>query len=221
MTYLELQTQIADYLKRKNLDSQIPDFITLGEIMLRDGIEVASNTGADVISLRVRDMEVLKTYSAGDTDTDSATASHPITVITLPAVYLEPRYLMHGTNEVSRSIAQTVEPLRSSSGKPELFYRVNNTMRFGPKPTATDDVTLSYYADFTGSLSADSDTNAILTNYPNLYLYAALMAAEPYLFNDQRMQVWMMKLVSGIRAANRSSDVEMRSGGRKVMGRTF
>ena len=220
--YGELQTSVADWLKRKNLTASIPGLIALGEITLRDGIEAVTPRGdIELLSLRVREMETAKVYAPGDSDTDSATVDDAITTIDLPSNYLEAKYFLHGKYSVERATPQAVRKARESQGIPTLFYRDLDTVYFGKTPTGTDDVTMTYYADFTGALSADSDTNTILTNYPNLYLYAALVAAEPYLFNDKRLPIWESRLKTGLKAAINREKRETRSGGRKRMGVTF
>ena len=220
--YGELKTAVADWLKRKSLTSSVPDFIALGEILLRDGIEAMKPSGdVEVLALRVREMEVAKTYNPGDGDTDAATASDSITTVDLPTDYLEAKFIKHGVNDVERATGQLVTTKRQVLSTPKLFYRQEDTLYFGPKPTGTDSVTLVYYQDFTGNLSDDTDTNEILTKYPNLYLYAALLAAEPYLFNEKRLPLWESRLKTGIKSANSREQRETRSGGRKRMGGMF
>lgn len=221
MTYLELRNLIVKYLKRKDLDAMVPEFISQGEQMLRDGVEDIAPRGiVNSLALRVREMETVKTYSPGDADVDAATGE-PITTITLPADYLEAKYILHGTHDVERATAQTVKQGRLSQGNPRLFLREQSDILFAPMPIGNDDVTLNYYADFTGTLSADGDTNVILTNYSSLYLYSALMAAEPYLYSDERVIVWKSFLTAALRAAIKREVTETRSGSRKTMGRTF
>ena len=45
------------------------------------------------------------------------------------------------------------------------------------------------YKDF-NPLSSSNANNWILTGYPDVYLYGALMEASPYLSEDGRVQVW-------------------------------
>jgi hypothetical protein len=41
------------------------------------------------------------------------------------------------------------------------------------------------------TLSDVAPTSAFLTSYPDVYLYASLVEAEPFLQNDQRLQTWL------------------------------
>ena len=45
MTYLELRNLIVKYLKRKDLDAMVPEFLSQGEQMLRDGVEDVTPRG--------------------------------------------------------------------------------------------------------------------------------------------------------------------------------
>ena len=46
-----------------------------------------------------------------------------------------------------------------------------------------------YFKYFT-ALSDSNTTNDMLTYHPDAYLYGALVEAEPYLYNDKRLQTW-------------------------------
>ena len=62
--------------------------------------------------------------------------------------------------------------------------------RFSPPPDGTYASTLIYRAAIE-PLSNTNTTNWLLRRYPAIYLYGALMAAAPYLKDDQRIPVWM------------------------------
>jgi hypothetical protein len=40
------------------------------------------------------------------------------------------------------------------------------------------------------ALSADGDTNWLLTNHPDVYLYGSLVHTAPYLKDDARIALW-------------------------------
>ena len=224
--YGTLKTAVADWLKRKNLDSQVPEFIQLAEIKLRDGITVPdARGGTQTLAVRVREMWAKKTYNPGDSDTNSATVNDPVSSFTLPADYLEARWLQYFLTRsymLERVSSFTNAEAASVAGRPR-FYATEESDEVFVSPT-TDTLggfVLGYYQDFTGNLSSDTDTNVILTNYPNLYLYASLVSAEPYLYNDPRVATWLSELVSGIRSANAREMLESRSGSRQRVGGTF
>lgn len=222
-TFAELKTSIQSWLKRRNItDDQISEFIEIGELMLRDGVEYVTPKGKILdVCLRVREMEKTKVFSVNSGDTDSDSSTDAITRLNLPSDYLEAKRLSYGSSQLERSTAQSGSYWRTKTDTPQGFYREGDFIYITPSPDSVDDVTLVYYADFAGSLINDTDSNDILTNYYSCYLYAALLAAEPYLFNDKRVPLWERKLVQAVRSANNRERKETRSGGFKRMGATF
>lgn len=223
-TYSDLKSSISAWLKRRTLsDTQIDEFVQLGEIMLRDGVEFTNARGKMVsMALRVREMEITKIYSPGAGDTDADTSGNVISRINLPCNYLEAKRLTYGSKtNLERLTGQSATHWRNVTDTPQGFYRENDFIYITPYPDASEEVTLVYYADFTGKLTDDNDTNDMLTHYYNCYLYSALLAAEPYLVNDKRIDVWESRLLRAIRAANKREERETRSGGFKRMRATF
>ena len=170
-TYDELKAAIADWLNRTDLTGRIPDFIALTEASLnRD--------------LRTREMVTVATLTttAGDTtlDLDADIAEiRNVVVQTNPKVVL--RALPIQTLDERYALAV--------SGKP-LAYAVRGTeLKLGPAPDAVYGVELTYYAKI-AALSAENASNWVLDAHPDLYLYGALVQAEPFLGDDARIQVW-------------------------------
>jgi hypothetical protein len=55
-------------------------------------------------------------------------------------------------------------------------------------------------------LSDTNLSNIWLANTPDLLLYAALGEAEPYLMNDERLQVWASMYDRGVNSLTKSDD---------------
>ena len=81
-------------------------------------------------------------------------------------------------------------PLRSSDGKPFFIGADGSSFIFGPYPDSNYAVEGIYYAKPT---AVASSANSLFTANPDLYLYAALCEAEPYIKNDKRLPLWMGK----------------------------
>lgn len=170
-TYAELQTAVENWLKRADLDSIIPDFITLGEKRI-------------FREIRARSMETAlnSTITSG--------------VIALPADYLDLKFAyVDGSPAklLQRTTATSLYeqyPLRASTSKPRLIAREGTNFIFGPYPDSTYTIKGIYYAKPT---VVSSSANALFTESPDLYLFASLLEAEPYLKNDARLQLWQMK----------------------------
>ena len=85
---------------------------------------------------------------------------------------------------------------------PEAYAIEGMQIRFAPAlstqslpsgildPTQYRNFEIVYYARFPALDATDTPTNVVLDTYPELYLYGALIEAEPYLIDDQRIAVW-------------------------------
>lgn len=76
-----------------------------------------------------------------------------------------------------------------SSGVPTTYSLIDGKMVFNPVPDGTYTMVLRYYtkmADF----SADADTNAALTKYPQLFVYGALKHAALWAQDADAAQLW-------------------------------
>lgn len=172
-TYTELKASVADWLNREDLTSQIPDFITFAEARFNR-------------TLRVREM---------------LTRRHNLTTsefIKLPVDYLETYQL-----QLPALATQTPEPLtyiapddvaklnaNGINGATRYYTIIDGSFQLIPPPSSNGaDLYITYYAKIP-SLSSANATNWLLTKAPDLYLYATLANAAPYLNNDERIPVW-------------------------------
>jgi hypothetical protein len=170
--YGELKTAVANWLDRSDLTARIPEFISLAESRINR-------------NLRIRAMESKQTAStiAGQQN------------LALPAGFLQMRNVQVNTSPVTAM--QYVSPEmfdrlyggRGGSGTPQFYSVIANEMQLGPTPASVQTIEMVFYKKF-DALSADGDTNWVLTNAPDLYLYGALLDAEPFLMNDQRVGLW-------------------------------
>lgn len=190
-TYNDLKSAVANWLHRSDLTSIIPDLILLGEKRL-------------LREVRCREME--------------ATLSSAISSGTLavPADYLELKYarIMSSTpNQLQRTSATSLYqqyPLRSSSGIPKLIARDGDYFVFGPYPDSSYTVEGVYYASPT---SIQTTANDLFVAHPDLYLYASLIEAAPYIQDDPRVGIWESKYQNVLSLIMSSEKREYSSGG--------
>lgn len=169
-TYSTLKVAIGDWLDRDDLGTQIDTFIDLCEARLAR-------------ELRIKAMETAlsETIASG--------------VITVPTDYLEMRYAY-----VDSTTAKWLDikdpgwiianyPTRSADSLPLFIARDASTFIFGPYPDSTYSIKGTYYAKL-AALSTSNETNFFITNAPDLLLYGSLLAATPYIGDDQRANVW-------------------------------
>lgn len=190
-TYAELQTAVSDWLHRSDLTSIIPDLITLGEKRIFREVRV-----------RVMESALSSTIASG--------------VIAVPADYLELKSAYvdgSPTQQLQRATASqiyTQYPTRSSEAKPKKIAREGANFIFGPYPDSTYTIKGIYYAAPT---IVSSSANALFTANPDLYLFAALCEAAPYIGNDARIVLWEQKYQSIKALMEQSDDREYGAGG--------
>lgn len=169
-TYSELQSAVADWLNRQDLTAAIPNFISLAEAQLNR-------------SLRNRKMQT------------SATLTLSSNYVNLPADWLENIRVQLNTNPVTPLVYETPEQILedsqkySSNGQPLFFSVVGTQLQVLPYPDTSYTLSLLYYAKIP-SLSVSNTTNWLLTEAPDLYLYATLIQSAPYLKEDERIGTW-------------------------------
>ena len=171
-TFAELKTAAANWLDRSDLTDRIPEFIALAEARFNR-------------ILRIRDMETVSTAIS----TTGGTREY-----SLPTGFVQMKEFHLTTDPLTPLAYITPEMMTrlwagSSSGKPEVFTVIADNVRLGPSPDAVYTTSMLYYKTFT-ALSDDATTNDMLTNNPDVYLYGTLLEAEPFIMNDERVQLW-------------------------------
>lgn len=82
-------------------------------------------------------------------------------------------------------------PVRSSGGKPKFVAREGSNFIFGPYPDSNYSMQGVYYQKFPSILS--TSTNGLISDHPDLWLFACLCEFEPFLENDERVMLWKSK----------------------------
>jgi hypothetical protein len=166
--YASLQASVASWLHRTDLVAQIPDFIMLAEAKMNGDLESRS-----------MEQRTPLTTIAGNP------------YVTLPSDMLEMRRLLLQADRNTPLDYVTPDQMSAEyqttvTGKPIVFTVIGNQAQFGPVPDSVYAVELTYLQRIP-ALSGANTTNWVLQSYPNAYLYGALVAAQPFLANDERM----------------------------------
>lgn len=197
-TYSELKTAVADWLNRSDLTSAIPNFIALAEAQMNRQI-------------RHRKMVT------------RATATLDTPYFSVPADWKETIRFQLNTNPVTPLVFVTPEQLLedsqmySAANQPMFYTTVGRQFEVLPQPDGSYEAELLYYAKIP-SLSDAAPTNWLLTESPDIYLYATLIQSSPYLKEDERTAIWTSlyeKLVEDMRVA----DERARIGSSKLKAR--
>lgn len=196
----DLKTEIAGWLKRDNQTDRIPSFVALCEADMRS-------------RLRPNDLEAR-------------------TTITIDAEYVDVPVGMRSVNRLTLDGADNV-PLRyispelmedqwssSSTGKPLVFTLVGNQFQFRPVPSSSFTGNLVYQAVLT-ALAADTDTNFVLTNHPDTYLYGSLMQAWDYLNSTEQTAKYEALYEKCIDRIKRESAAKRVGGGIRIRPATY
>lgn len=166
-TYAELETAVGNWLARSNLTERIPEFISIGESRINREVrsrlqeQRSTTTSAEYVNVPTDFLEMRSIW---------VTASGARRALS----YLEPSMLFQQF------------PYTSESGAPTHFTIIGDELRLAPA-TAGYTVEMWYFK----RLAALSGTlNSVFTSNPDLYLYAALTAAIPFLKDDKRVMLW-------------------------------
>ena len=182
-TFTELKDAIADWLDRSDLTARIPDFITLAE----------ARVNRDV---RIRPMEVRSSMET--------TAGQRY--FNLPGGYLQMRNMQINSNPITPLEYITPEMLdrlygSDTTGKPKAYTLIGDEIQLAPIPDSDYTVEMAFYEKFTPLGDGTSGTvtsNWLTTNAPDVLLYGALLEAEPFIKNDERVNLWINAYNSAI-----------------------
>lgn len=180
-TYAELQAAAANWLVRADLAARIPEFVTLAEARLNR-------------TLRTRMAEAEAALTAGV----GARA------IPLPAGFAEPLALWRVGADGTRCALRFVEPsllgLISLRGGPAVWTIDGANLAFERACDQAYGFTLRYLAKL--QLSDAAPTNALLSDYPDVYLFATLCEAAPFLRDADLAQAYASKLELALSEVN-------------------
>jgi len=175
-TYAELQTSVANWLDRDDLTDRIPEFIVLAEAKMNRRLRISL---MENVSTALSTVAGTKDYSL-PTGFNGMREFHLTTSPLTPLSYITPEMM-------SRMWAG------STSGKPQAFTLFSDggtrKVKLGPSPDVVYTTSMLYLKKI-DNLSVANPTETMLTENPDIYLYGALLEAEPFLMNDGRIQTW-------------------------------
>lgn len=180
-SYDGLKATIADFLNRSDLTAVIPDFIRLAEAQMTRRFAGRQRQG-----LAVPHRLIQRADAQIDQDTEYFAA---------PADFHGPiDFVLQGAPEIvldylDAANLQQQKRADRVRGAPRWYTIVGGELQL--YPVADRDYTgeLTYVARVP-TLSAGNPRNWILTDYPDAYLYGALVQSAPYLRDDARTTTW-------------------------------
>jgi len=196
--YTELKDSITKWLRR-TVDVNLDDFIKLAETTM-----IYGDSAIGVEPLRVWQMESLESVTI---TAASRTAPLPTRFISAKNAYFsEDRILTYKPMAALNDAWITASP-----DTPSFYSYQDSNLLLAPTPSETTTLYLDCYIA-PAALSSSNTVNAILTNYPNIYLYGSLAAAFGYLRNTEEEMKFYKKTAGAIKSANDSSIKSRMSG---------
>lgn len=188
--YSELQAVISTWMHKGGLSAVIPDIIVMAESELNR-------------RLILKSMNEVSDVSTSTTSREVAFPSSMIELKSLAMTYSDGSQLE--ITQVPRD--DLIDFINGTSGRPEVFS-ATDVIEFNRISDVVYTVKAHYIKGF--ALSGIEPTNWLLTNHPDVYLYASLAEASAYLGNTNKMAIWTAKrdkaIAEVIRKESRSSE---------------
>jgi hypothetical protein len=157
--YSDLQASVLSWLNRDSAGIPVTDFISIAEAELNSKVRVRQNTTTTTLTLA----------QGGYT-------------VSLPSDFLEDVELNYEdlTEPLNRASFNDVDYLlgNAQTGRPELYAFAGSVITFEKLADQAYDYTLRYYRKWD---IAVEDTNWLLSNHPDAYLFGALLEANAWL----------------------------------------
>lgn len=189
--YSTLQTAVGEWLHRTDLATQIPTFIQLAET------KIANN-------IRSRQLETTTTLVTTD----------GVSTVALPSDYGSFKNLQIAGYPPLTLVPDDILLLYNSSGGlgvPQFYCLQGNDLVLSPVPNSELTINVVYYKDLT-PLSSINPVNWVLTKYPAVYLYGALIEASIFTNDPEQQQFYQTKFNDTIEDMWRNFGYESFSG---------
>jgi len=179
-----LKQEIIDWSHRNDVDQRVDTFIQMAEtVMYNNPIQI----------LNVRGKETSLTIpTAGKT-------------LALPADYLSMRSIRFDlNNDNGKLLFRTPEQMKrkSGTGRP-LYFTVTDQIEFNQTPDQVYNLDIIYHAKPL-PLSSTNQTNEVLVQNANIYLFGALAALFQYAQDEQMAAQNFQQFMSEIKGTNKT-----------------
>lgn len=176
--YTNLQLAIQTWADRNDAAfvAACPDFITLFEANANTETGLATRFNTKMTAL---------------------TLTGTSNLVALPADFLNAKAMVNTTTSPVQIVpVQTPSALYTTinnptaTGPPQGATITGSNMEFAPNADQSYNINLYYFQVISPLATAAGGVNWLLTNYPGLYLFGSLLAAEAFLGSDPRLQTW-------------------------------
>lgn len=193
-TYVDLKTNIANFMHRTDLDTMIPVFIQLAEAKISNNL-------------------IGKEQSTSVTITVTAGTN----IIPLPTDFVSLNMIYVNSNPVSMLMLSDDKKLFTEAGNytagtPTIYTVFGSNIYVSPVPASTYTYTLKYQSDLI-ALSSINSTNWVLTQFPYIYLYGSLIEASIYTKDPEQVAFYQDKYNDAMTDILQKYEAERYSGG--------
>jgi len=184
MDYTTLKSVIADYANRQDLETRIPTFIELTEARLN------------------RDIRHWRMVKRAEAPVVGERFPLPCDWLQTIKVTADGRPLrLADTWQVDRVDNET-----QNAHLGNLFFRhTGDELELYPPQENPVNFVIEYMAKVP-SLSEEEPTNWLLEQFPDVYIYGAMLQVAPFLHDDARVPIWAQAYGEAVSAANVSSE---------------
>lgn len=191
-TYANFRTTVKNFLDVQDLTTTaIDDLVTIAEHRIYD--EYWGKSREKALSVTV-----------GGTNTVTIPSDYDV----MRYAYLDGAPNMPLQKKSAEWISQNYPS--NCSGRPVFYAEQDNEFIFGPQPDSAYVMTGIYYMH-PGHMATTGTINAVFTANTELFLFATLSEAEPYLGREQR-QIWEGKYQQALLRSNRKDTKRLFSG---------
>lgn len=194
-SYANLKQAIERFSHRTDISDLIDDFIDLAENTIDK-------------QLRLRANESRERASAPTSDR----------FLALPTRFVEMRRLQLINGSVTKDIkfkAPEALKIADTSGEPK-YFTITSQIEFDRTPSSAYTIEVVFYKGL-NPLSSSNTSNNVLTNYPDLYLYASLYHLNNWTGDDEQMGKYLNLFNAALTSANKQ-EMRGRFGAAPVIG---
>lgn len=184
-TYNDLVESVIKWSHRKDILDLIPDFITLAEYEMFNNAET---------QLRIRETETVSTAAA-----DARYLALPPNFEKARSVQLETG---NGFCDVKFQSPEQMQR-HITTGQPRFFTVVGTELEFDRVPDTAYTIQIQYYKK-PDPLTDLNQTNIIITDYPNIYLFAVLHQVFLWSQDVEEAVNYAGKMQDAIKGANKA-----------------
>ena len=204
-TYSTLLTAVENWSANTTQTDRIEEFVALCENTMWYG---QGERGDAIYSepLRIKQME-----TSGDLTISTSTVAQPTGYLSSRRLYINSSPIRDVDYYPPDTFWQSWQAQLQTTATPTIYTEEGTNFRFAASPDQTYTGKILYYGKLT-ALSTSNETNWIIQNAPNIYLYGTLLQFYIYTRNDKETQKYAALYSGSVNALNTQDKTSSHSG---------